>query len=132
MEIKKNTPLIVTDQLDALKNFYCEHFGFKPVFASDEFLCLQSNEAACEISFMMPTCPDTQPHQGMAVTFCFEVADVDAEHKRLAGRGVQIAQPPKDNPWGDRSTIAVDPIGIGVYIYQPIPPTEEYAKYIVE
>ncbi|MCP4674448.1 MAG: glyoxalase [Deltaproteobacteria bacterium] len=132
MQIKKNTPLITTDQIESLKVFYCEHFKFKPVFDNGDFLCLQSEDRSCEISFMKPGCEDTKPHQGMSMTFCFEVDDVDLEHKRLSERGVQIAQPPQDNPWGDRSTIAVDPIGIGVYIYKMIPPAEEYSKYFKE
>jgi uncharacterized glyoxalase superfamily protein PhnB len=132
MQIKKNTPLITTDKIEELKAFYCDHFGFKPVFDKGDFLCLASSDKNCEISFMKPTCEDTKPHHGMNITFCFEVKDVDSEHDRLISRGVQFVQPPKDNPWGDRSAIAVDPIGIGVYIYKMIQPTEEYTKYFKE
>ncbi len=129
MQIKKNTPLLTTDKIDDLKDFYCRQLGFKSVFDNGDFVCLKSADSTCEISFMKPTNDETKPHEGMSVTFCLEVEDVDAEHDRLANRGVQIIQPPKDNPWGDRSTIAVDPIGIGVYIYKMIEPTDEYTKY---
>ncbi len=130
MKLKKNTPLVTTDKVDAAKAFYCEHFGFRPVFDNGDHLALVSPDEACEISFMKP-CEGAQAFGGEGLIYCFEVEDVDAEYERLSAKGVSFVQDPQDNPWGDRSAIALDPIGISVYIYKMIPPTEEFAKHFV-
>ena len=131
MKIKKTVPLMTTTKLDEAKAFYCEHFGFKTTFEAEDFLGLASEDGACELSFMPPM--EGAPMKETAgLILCLEVDDVDAEHARLEKEGVSFMQPPKDNPWGDRSAIAVDPIGVNVYIYKMIPPNPEYAKYFKE
>lgn len=129
MKIMKNVPLVCTDKIEAQKAFYCEHFDFRPTFDSGEFLGLVSLNGSCEISFMTPTSADKQFQSNENIAFCLAVDDVDEEHARLTAEGVKFIQPPKDNPWGDRSAIAVDPSGIKVYIYKMIPPGQEYAGY---
>jgi len=132
MQIKKNVPLVTTDKTEELKAYYCEHFGFRPVFDNGDYIALASADDGFEISFMKPMGECAKLNNGEGFTLCFEVDDIDPEYERLQKQGVQFVQPPQDNPWGDRSAIAVDPIGIGVYIYKTIPPTEEFAKHFVE
>ena len=132
MKIKRNVPLVCTDKIEAQKAFYCEHFDFRPTFDSAEFLGLISQNGNCEISFMTPTSEDVQFQSNANIAFCLEVDDVDEEHARLTADGVEFVQPPQDNPWGDRSAIAVDPSGIKVYIYKMIQPSQVYAKYFRE
>ena len=132
MQIKKNVPLMTTNKLGEQKAFYCEHLGFRPTFEGDSFLGLISKNDTCEISFMTPMGCSGSTEDSANVTFCLEVDDVDGEYDRLKGEGVSFIQTPKDNPWGDRSAIAVDPIGINVYIYKVIPPSPEYAKQFKE
>jgi predicted enzyme related to lactoylglutathione lyase len=131
MKIKKNFPLMTATDLGAQKAFYCEHFGFRPTFEGESYLGLISKENTCEISFMLPA---EGKGDGVStnLALCMEVDDVDSEHKRLKGEGVKFIQAPKDNPWGDRGAIALDPAGISVYIYKTIPPTAEYAKQFKE
>jgi uncharacterized glyoxalase superfamily protein PhnB len=116
MKIKKCVPLLTTTKLGEAKAFYCEHFGFKTTFEAENFLGIASEHGACELSFM-PSMGCAPPEQAAGLTLCLEVDDVDAEYARLGKEGVHFVQPPKDNPWGDRSAIAVDPIGVSVYIY---------------
>ena len=132
MRIKKNVPLMTTNKLGEQKAFYCEHFGFRPTFEGDNYLGLISKNDTCEISFMKPMNGQGVTDASAHVAFCLEVEDVDGEYKKLTEAGVSFTQPPKDNPWGDRGAIAVDPIGINVYIYKTIPPSPEYAKQFKE
>ena len=37
--------------------------------------------------------------------------------------------PLKDNPWGDRSFISIDPVGVSIYVYSPIEVSEEFKRY---
>ena len=40
-----------------------------------------------------------------------QVADIDAEHARLAAAGVNVTDPPADMPWGLREMSFTDPDG---------------------
>ena len=131
MKIKKSVPLMTTAKLSETKRFYCEHFGFRATFEAENFLGLASEDGVCELSFMPPM--EGAPMKETAgLILCLEVEDVDAEHARLEKEGVTFMQAPKDNPWGDRSAIAVDPAGVSVYIYKMIPPSPEFEKYFKE
>jgi predicted enzyme related to lactoylglutathione lyase len=133
MSISKIIPLINTNDLDSVKAFYTEHFGFKPTFDAPEFLGLKSIQPpGLEIGFMRPkenTCP---VFNGKGVTLCLEVADVDKEYERLVSEGVRPEGPPRDNPWGDRSFQVCDPAGVALYINKPIPPAPDFEKYFKE
>ena len=131
MKILKNVPIIVTEQLDELKQFYTGHFGFRPIFDSPGFLCLQSADGTVEFSLMRPEQGQPTFSPG-PVTFCFEVDDPDAEHDRLRSAGVPVERELQDNPWGDRSFAVNDPIGLSIYLYKPIPQTGEWAQYVKE
>ena len=130
MKIKKCVPLMTTTKLGEAKAFYCEHFGFKTTFEAENFLGLASEDGACELSIMSPGEGGSVETAGLIL--CLEVDNVDAEHARLGKEGVSFVQPPKDNPWGDRSAIAIDPMGVSVYIYKTIPPSPEFEKYFKE
>ncbi len=79
-----------------------------------------------ELSFMTPG-ESSEPFSGEGLMLCLQVDNVDKEYERLHAIGVPLVQDPKDNPWGDRSLIAMDPVGISVYVYQPIEPSPEFA-----
>ncbi len=133
MKITKMTPIITTDKLAEEKAYYAKFFGFKVIFEyADQHIGMQSSaNDDVVISFMAP-CEQTPPYQGQGLTVCLEVADVDAQSKRLAAAGLPIVVPVQDNPWGDRSFISVDPAGVSVYVYSPIEPTEEFKKCFKE
>src|SRR5215469_13645480 len=41
----------------------------------------------------------------------FQVADADAEYKRIAALGATLVMPPTTQPWGSRAMILADPDG---------------------
>jgi lactoylglutathione lyase len=49
----------------------------------------------------------------------FLVDDVDAEHARLAGLGVDVLAPPTDRAWGERTLHVADPDGYVVELTRP-------------
>ena len=57
------------------------------------------------------------PERRDEVILDFEVADVDAEYKRIAELGVTVVMPPKTQPWGSRSMIFRDPGGNLVNVF---------------
>lgn len=49
-----------------------------------------------------------------------DVEDVEAEHQRIQAMGVPIEVALRDEPWGDRHFVVVDPNGIGVDVVQRV------------
>jgi len=133
MHPDKLVPMMLAADLPALKDFYTSKLGFEVTWDSESYLGLRAgDEAGPELSFMTP-CDEQQPlTDGRGVTYCLQVADVDAEHERLAADGVTVVQPPKDNPWGDRSCIVLDPLGISLYVYSVIEVDPEFKQYVQE
>lgn len=54
---------------------------------------------------------------GGSVVLEFQVDDVDVEHERLVGLGVEMIQPPTTHPWGNRAMQFYDPDGNIVTFY---------------
>jgi catechol 2,3-dioxygenase-like lactoylglutathione lyase family enzyme len=129
MQIKKSVPIFFTDQLASIKQFYTSKLGFVVAVDSPGFLGLKDpNNEAVELAFMKPEAHQIALKGGM-MYLGIEVADVDAEYERLKKNGVQIDQPPVNNPWGDRSFMVQDPIGLTLYLNTPIEPAQEYKEY---
>ena len=49
-----------------------------------------------------------------------EVADVDALHARLTGKGVATHYPLEDKPWGHRGFSVLDPNGVEIAFYSRV------------
>ena len=132
MEINRIVPIISINEVEKIKRFYLNTLGFKVVFDGKGYLGLKApGSKGPEVSFMIPEAG--QPcFNGAGLTYCFLVDDVNKEYKQLSEQGVTMLQPLRDNPWGDRSFIIADPIGVALYFYQEIPPTDEFKQYIVE
>ena len=76
-----------------------------------------------ELGFMKPNLESQAAifrpaFQGQGVWIVVDVADVDSEYQRLQAIGVPIEVALRDEPWGDRHFVVVDPNGIGVDVVQ--------------
>lgn len=117
-----------TTEVDACRTFYQKYFAGKPVFDCGWYVTLKINQDGPEVSFIQPQ--EGMPvFSGTGVMLNFKVADVDSEHARLEGEGLQIAMPLEDHPWGDRGFSVVDPIGNMVYVYSDREPSDEFKQY---
>lgn len=70
-----------------------------------------------EVSGSSPAAGAAGPHVAMWI----QVRDVDAVHRCLRERGVEVARPPRDEPWGLREMWAADPDGVRLAIVE-VPP----------
>ena len=106
---------IVTENIGESKEFYVRLFGCEVVYESDWFVLLRLGGA--ELGFMLPNL-ETQapifrpPFQGQGIWVAIDVDDVDAQYKRLQAMGIPIKAEIRDEPWGDRHFVVVDPNGI--------------------
>lgn len=117
MKLNKLVPLFTVKSIAPLEAFYVAHFGLSVTMRTDGYLHMSGGDGA-EVAFMSEDAEAPRACSGEGVTLCLEVADVDAEAARLLQAGLPIVTPLQDNPWGDRSIIVRDPVGIHVYVYQ--------------
>lgn len=61
------------------------------------------------------------PVTGDKLSLWLQVRDVDAEFARLKGEGVELVEPPVDEPWGLREARIRDPDGLMLVLVE-IPP----------
>src|SRR5438477_111488 len=79
-------------------DWYREHMGLAVVDRTDRFVRLADRSGTPCLAFHAGAPVQRAEH----VQLHFEVADVDADHARLAARGVAATAPPDDKPWAWR------------------------------
>ena len=118
-------PLLHVRDVSATSRFYQHHFGFEPVFESDWYVQLRGGAKGQElalIAFDHETIPPQGRHTTANLILSFEVADAAADAVRFEQAGVPIVQPLRDEVFGQRHFIAVDPDGILLDVITPIEP----------
>ena len=122
-------PLLHVRDVSASSRFYQAHFGFSPVFESDWYVQLRGGTKGHELA-LIAFDHETIPPQGRQPTanliLSFEVADAAADAARLERAGVSIVQPLRDEVFGQRHFIAVDPNGILLDVITPIEPDPDW------
>lgn len=126
MKFTSMFPLIHVSDVAAAATFYRKHFGFTPVFESDWYMHLRGDaEGLFEIALIDYT-HDSIPEAGRRPTtgfiLSFYVEDAAAEARRLEAEGVTIAQPLRDEVFGQRHIILADPNGILIDVIEAIDP----------
>ncbi len=134
MKISQFYPLIQVTDVSATADFYCKHFDFEPAFDSDWYVHLQSKGTPTTNLAVLDAWHDTIPTAGQGVTkgmmISFEVDNVDNVHEKCIANGMEIVQPLRDEPHGQRHFIGIDPNGIMPDVITPIPPSAEFlAQY---
>jgi catechol 2,3-dioxygenase-like lactoylglutathione lyase family enzyme len=112
---------IVTSKIKETKDFYVNIFGFGVTFENEFYLLLHTPNREAEISFLLPNHKSQHPlfrpaFDGKGVYLTIEVENVHKEYQRIAEKKIPIQLEPKDEPWGDRHFVVVDPNGIGIDI----------------
>jgi uncharacterized glyoxalase superfamily protein PhnB len=132
MTISSLYPLVLVEDVDTAARFYEQHFGFTRVFDSDWYVHLRSPAQSVYELALIVFDHETIPAAGRAPTtnliLSFEVDDAAADHERLVAAGVTIAQPLRDEVFGQRHFIATDPNGIMLDVITPIEPDPEWLK----
>lgn len=127
-------PVLMTDKVEELAAFYMQNFQFKPLFASDWYVHLQSvDDEGVNLAILdgsHATIPDAGRGRVSGLLLNFEVEDVDSVYEELKGRGLPILLPLRDEEFGQRHFITRDPAGVLIDVIKPIPPSEEFlAQY---
>jgi catechol 2,3-dioxygenase-like lactoylglutathione lyase family enzyme len=113
---------IITDDVDRSVAFYTRLLGLEPERLAPVFAAFRAETGTLAIGH-----PTTVPvpgfaagHDGVLVEFLEESPEaVDAVHERVR-EWAEVAMPPSDMPWGNRSLLLRDPDGVLVNVYAPL------------
>jgi catechol 2,3-dioxygenase-like lactoylglutathione lyase family enzyme len=114
---------ICADDLAACRDFYVQLLGFVVRYDSDWYVQLGS-PGLLELEFgiikrthdLVPKAYQTAP-VGMYVTFV--VPDVDEVYKKAQAMGAKIVQEPRNEFYGQRRFLVIDPAGCLIDVCSP-------------
>ncbi len=125
-------PLLQVEDVAMTADFYRSHFGFTPVFESDWYMHLKGDcESLHELAIIHydhDSIPEIGRVKSKGVILSFYVDDAASEAKRIEQAGITIAQPLRDEVFGQRHVIAADPNGILIDIITAIEPDPDWLK----
>ncbi|MFE7662150.1 VOC family protein [Streptomyces celluloflavus] len=131
MRFAKLGTALLTDDVAASTRFYVDHFGFRTLADLGWYTSLQHPQhPEFTLDFTqrghaaMPADFRTQETGGVLLGFM--VADAAAEEATLRAAGVPIAEPLRDEPWGQRRFNVWSPEGTLIEVLQTIDPDPEW------
>jgi catechol 2,3-dioxygenase-like lactoylglutathione lyase family enzyme len=127
-------PVVCSADLDAAEAFYGRLLGLDVVFACGWYTTLRSPDDPSHqlalVSAEHPSVPSPfgRPPAGVLVTF--EVDDAASVAERAADLGLTIVLSLRDEPFGQRHFMAVDPDGTLVDVVQTIAPSTAFLREV--
>ena len=98
-----NTPprlgytILISDELAALRHFYAEVLGLEVIEERPDYVKLDAGSIF--VALRCPNRPYDHPAAGGSVQLAFPTNEVDQWAERLRLAGVEILEPPTDQPW---------------------------------
>jgi uncharacterized glyoxalase superfamily protein PhnB len=99
-------PVLHVRDMQAALAYYRDKLGFAVTYSWKEpprYVCLQLDDVSIHLNCFVP--PESAAHVAI---FC---KGVDALHDQFVARGVAIAEPLRDEPYGMREFVVTDPDG---------------------
>lgn len=123
---------ICSDALTESRDFYVSLFQFKPVFDVDWYVHLQSaNDPQQQLAFVRrdhSSVPSAFRQSPRGVVVTVEVDAVDAVYREAKRRDLKIVQELRDEEFGQRHFMTIDPNGLLVDVVQTIPFAADFAR----
>jgi catechol 2,3-dioxygenase-like lactoylglutathione lyase family enzyme len=132
-ELRNHFVVFVVGDPAACRDFYVDHFGFDVEVDVGWYVVVKSSsDRPIGLGFLQTDHP-TQPERHRRATagnrfITLEVDEVDQIASRLVAAGVEVDVPLRDEPWGQRHVIVLDPGGNSVDIVKPIRPARDFAR----
>jgi catechol 2,3-dioxygenase-like lactoylglutathione lyase family enzyme len=113
--IRRAVPNIRSERAAETRDFFVDLLGFEVAMDLGWVVTLASpDNPSVQVTIISS---DDMAAPGISV----EVADVDAVHEKAAARGLEIAYPLRDEPWGVRRFMLRDPNGTVVNVLSHTP-----------
>jgi uncharacterized glyoxalase superfamily protein PhnB len=132
MKLTSFYPVLMTSRVKDLRDFYCEHFNFSIAFEADWYVSLKKIQEGQVFELALvesshPTIPAGFRTNTRGVILNFEVEDARKAYERLVKqRGIEELMSLRDEAFGQRHFIIVDPAGNLVDVIQNIAPGEDF------
>lgn len=130
MQFSDRYPIIVTPKKDEARDFWAKYFGLTVGFDSAWFCWMTAQDGSASIAFMTPDHPSAPPGPeafgGKGLCFELQVEDANAAHAELTAKGLPVAYPLTDEPYGQRRFGFADPSGLWVDVIEQIEPQTGY------
>jgi len=124
--IKSIYPLLPVADLAASTRFYRNVLGLSVVFEADWYVQLQApGQTSAQLALIVPdhdSVPERFHARAAGVVISFEVDDVDDRWAAARDAGAEIVVDVRDEAWGQRHFVTVDPDGLMVDVVQSISP----------
>ena len=132
MKINSLYPVITTDKLEIIKDFYKTCLDLGVTYDSDWYISMRTaSEPFFELALLdykHPSLPEAFQKPTSGVLINIEVEDVDAVHDRFVSLGIEMVLDIRSEEWGQRHFIVQDPNGILIDVIQNIQPEGEYKE----
>ncbi len=126
-------PVICVKSVSDNQNFYQSLFGLTAAFEIDWYVQLQSSKNEfLQIAFVKmghPSVPTNFQEVPNGVVITLEVDDADQYYNKAQELGLNIALDLRDEEWGQRHFMVVDPNGLLVDVVKMIPPSEAFSEH---
>ncbi|MBY8846897.1 VOC family protein [Streptomyces sp. SP2-10] len=129
MNVTTSTLSLTVADVDASREFFCAHLGYRVAMAADGFASLtRGDDAAADVVLLrrgievLP--PEQRDQQAAGLIFALTVTDIEAEERRLRESGAPITMPLREEPWGERLLQLTDPNRIVVQLVEWTTPDE--------
>ncbi|MFN3236992.1 MAG: VOC family protein [Pseudomonadales bacterium] len=130
--IERLVPALYVADLEKSAAFYCDLLGLKRNFVSDWIIQLADPDNDTIELMLQPRTDALVPRafqkspQGSSLVFV--VPDCDVLFERAVAMGVEIIQEPKNEAYGQRRFLAVDPDGLLVDVSSNCEPSPEFIE----
>ena len=132
--IKSIYPVICSKDVARARDFYAALFDMVVVYDADFYVQLQaSQDTQTQLGIVEAghaSIPEGFRVAPKGVLASFEVADVAAYHARAEAMGLRIVLGLRDEAFGQRHFIAVDPDGLLVDVIEPIAFAADQSAFI--
>ncbi|WP_037340087.1 VOC family protein [Saccharospirillum impatiens] len=132
--IERTVTALYVDDLARSKAFYCNFIGLQPAFEADWIIQLSDPDNPVVELMLQPRMHELipeayrKPPQGSSLVFV--VPDCDAYYRKAQSMGLPIISEPKNEAYGQRRFLTVDPDGVLIDVSSNSEPSAEFmARY---
>ena len=133
--LNKMATTVYVEDLKIATAFYCDLLGLEAGFETDWIVQLSSPDNSAIELMLQPKNHELVPQdfqkspQGSSLVFV--VDDCDQYHEKAVSMGLTIIQAPKNEAYGQRRFLTVDPDGLLIDISSQCEPSADFiAKYM--
>ena len=132
MQFEHLVPCPLVEDVTEASRFYVDHLGFQPTAQLSWFVSLAHRDRPEYMLDFVQRDHESMPEEfhdrPSSVLLAFVVSDATSEYTWLREAGLRIVDPLRDQPWGQRRFIGVDPTGsVMIEVLEVIgPPSPEF------